>query len=55
MLPGYKTYLIAGLAALASAYMMLQDGTFDLEGAVRTLEALAIMALRAGVATATKP
>lgn len=52
MLNGYKTYLLAGLAALASAYLSIGDGTFDPEAATRALEALAIMALRAGIAKA---
>lgn len=50
MLAGYKTYILAGAAALASAYVAVTSGTFDVEAAVRTLEALAIMALRSGVA-----
>lgn len=51
-LSGKKTYLFAGLAALAGAYMSVQQGHFDPQTAQTTLEALALMALRAGVAKA---
>ena len=55
MLSGYKTYILAIGAALASAYAGVQDGSFSAVEAAQVLEALGLAALRAGLATLGAP